>query len=127
MRFQAGKILAVLILLSSLALASSYLMSGFLSVEEIENITVEIEYFNHWNATASSQGKNISWSGFGKNEKSILGVIGENGNIEVRVRKDATSYTMFVKVLMGDKVLQQRATSEPNGEVVMNVTIPRDK
>ena len=100
---------------------------GFLSVEEIENITVEIEYFNHWNATASSQGKNISWSGFGKNEKSILGVIGENGNIEVRVRKDATSYTMFVKVLMGDKVLQQRATSEPNGEVVMNVTIPRDK
>ena len=126
MRIQAGKILAVLIVLSSLAVASSYLMTGLLGVEEIENITVDIDYFNHWNATATSQGKTIAWSGFGKNVKSILGIVGEGGYIELRVQKDASNNALFVKVYQGDKELYRSMTAEPNGIVELNFVITRD-
>ena len=101
-------------------------MTGLLSVEEIENITVEIDYFNHWNATITSQGKAISWSGFGKNVKSILGIVGEGGYIELKVQKDASNNAMFVRVYQGDNELYRSISAEPNGVVELNFVITRD-
>ena len=124
LRIQAGKILVMLVVFSSVAIGSSYLMSGFLGVETIEAITLHVDYFSHWNGTITVLDEVEPISGFGKLERTLISDSNSGQDIIFRVQKeDNTNYVLIIRAMKGDKVIAQASTSDSNSIAVISFTL----
>lgn len=104
---------------------SSLGLTGFLDRERVEDVLVEVEYFDHWNMTVSESSYTWSFSGFGRTERRFVRVDGHAWVISVEAQKeDASSGRLVVRVKLRDgTVLKQAFTSEPFGKVSFTIEI----
>ena len=124
LRIQAGKILVMLVVFSSVAIGSSYLMSGFLGIETIEAITIHVDYYSHWNGTLTVLGKVEPLSGFGKMERTLISDTDSGQTIEFQAQKlDDTYNVLIIRAMKGDQVIAQASTSDPNSVAVISFTL----
>ena len=124
LRIQAGKILVVLVVFSSIAIASSYFMTGLLGNETIEAITLHIDYFDHWNATLIVLGKAEQMSGFGKMERTLISDSNNDQNIIFSAQKvDNSNNVLIIRAMKGDKILAQASTSDTKYVAVISFTL----
>lgn len=114
----------MLVVFSSVAIGSSYLMSGFLGVETIEVITLHVEYYGHWNGTLTVLGEVEPLSGFGKMERTLVSDSDSGENIILRAQKeDNTNQVLIIRAMKGNKVIAQASTSDPKSVAVISFTL----
>lgn len=109
----------------AVGLLSSLFMTGFLDRERVEDVLVEVDYFDHWNMTVSESSYSWSFSGFGRMERCFVRVDGDVWVISVEAQKeDSSSGQLAVRVKLRDgTVLKQASTSEPFGKVSFTIEI----
>ena len=114
----------MLVVFSSVAIGSSYLMSGFLGIETIEAITIQVDYYSHWNGTLTVLGEVEPLSGFGKMERTLISDSDSGQSIVLRAQKlDNTYNVLIIRAMKGDQLIAQSSTSDPNSVAVISFTL----
>jgi len=121
-----AKIGAIITILGVVILASAIMMTGLLENNEVDEVVLEVDYFNNWNVTLSHGGITESWSDMGRKETMLVRPTRDTWVISVRAEKlDASSGYLRVRVKHLDgAVIGQEATNLPNGKISLVVEIP---
>lgn len=109
----------------ALVLLSSLFLTGFLGRERVEDVILEVDYFENWNLNISEDGYSWSFSELGRTEKCIARVDDDEWVITVDARKvDGSSGRLTVRIKLRDgTVLKEASTSEPYGAVSFTIEI----
>jgi hypothetical protein len=121
-----ARIGALITFLGMAILAGSLMLTGVLEVnDKIDDVVLEVDYFEHWNMTFSHGGVAESWSGMGRREKLLVRPSTDAWVISVQAEKvDASSGQLKVRIRSPDgMVLKQAATILPYGKITLVVEI----
>lgn len=121
-----ARIGALITFLGMAILAGSLMLTGVLEVnDKIDEVVLEVDYFEHWNMTFSHGGVVESWSGMGRREKLLVRPSTDTWVISVQAEKvDASSGQLKVRIRSLDgMVLKQAATILPYGKITLVVEI----
>ena len=121
-----AKIGAIVTILGIVILACTVMLTGILEVNDrIDEVVLEVDYFEHWNVTLSHGGVVESWSGMGRKEKLLVRPSTDTWVISVQAEKvDASSGQLKVRIRSPDgMVLKQAATILPYGKITLVVEI----
>ena len=104
---------------------ASLSLTGFLKKDNDDQVVLEIEYPNHWNATLTENGSERPLSGFGRVEKVLLRPNEGVWSISVTANKmDDSRSNLTVEVKLRDGTVVKRvSSSEPFGVVELSVDI----
>jgi len=121
-----AKIGAIITILGVVILAGAIMMTGLLENNEIDEVVLEVDYFNNWNVTLSHDGTTESWSDMGRKETILVRPTSDTWVISVQAEKlDASSGYLRVRIKHLDgTVIGQEATNIPNGKISLVVEIP---
>jgi len=121
-----AKIGAIITILGVVILAGAIMMTGLLENNEVDEVVLEVDYFNNWNVTLSHDGTTESWSDMGRKETMLVRSTSDTWAISVQAEKlDASSGYLRVRVKHLDgAVIGQEATNLPNGKISLVVEIP---
>lgn len=121
-----AKIGAIITILGVVILASAIMLTGLLENNEVDEVVLEVDYFNHWNVTLSHDGITESWSDMGRKETMLVRSTSDTWVISVRAEKlDASSGYLRVRVKHLDgAVIGQEATNLLHGKISLVVEIP---
>lgn len=121
-----AKIGAIITILGVVILAGAIMMTGLLENNEVDEVVLEVDYFNNWNVTLSHDGTTESWSDMGRKETILVRPTSDTWVISVQAEKlDASSGYLRVRIKHLDgTVIGQEATNLPNGKISLVVEIP---
>ncbi len=121
-----AKIGAIITILGVVILAGAIMLTGLLENNEVDEVVLEVDYFNNWNVTLSHDGTTESWSDMGRKETILVRSTRDTWVISVRAEKlDASSGYLRVRVKHLDgTVIGQEATNLPHGKISLVVEIP---
>ncbi len=121
-----AKIGAIITILGVVILAGAIMMTGLLENNEVDEVVLEVDYFNTWNVTLSHGSITESWSDMGRKETILVRSTSDTWVISVQAEKlDASSGYLRVRVKHLDgTVMGQGATNLPNGKISLVVEIP---
>lgn len=121
-----AKIGAIITILGVVILAGAIMMTGLLENNEVDEVVLEVDYFNNWNVTLSHDGTTESWSDMGRKETMLVRPTSDTWVISVQAEKlDASSGYLRVRIKHLDgTVIGQEATNLPNGKISLVVEIP---
>ncbi len=122
-----GNLVKVGVLLSffcALAVVSNMLLVGLLDHEEVDEVLLEVDYYEHWNVTISN-GSERSWSGFGRQEKILMRPEDEKWVLNVEASKlDGSTSALTIRIKLRDgTVLAESRTKEPFGTTKFSTEI----
>lgn len=114
----------MLVSLAAIVFASLSL-TGFLEKEKDDQLVLEIEYPNNWNATVTENGSERALSGFGRVEKVLLRPNEGVWTLSVTAKKlDDSRSNLTVEVKLRDGTVVKRvSSSEPFGVVELSLDI----
>ena len=121
-----AKIGAIITILGVVILAGAIMLTGLLENNEVDEVVLEVDYFNNWNVTLSHGGITESWSDMGRKETMLVRSTSDTWVISVQAEKlDASSGYLRVRIKHLDgTVIGQEATNLPNGKISLVVEIP---
>jgi hypothetical protein len=122
-----AKIGAIVTILGIVILACTVMLTGILEVNDrIDEVVLEVDYFEHWNVTFSHDSIEESWSGMGRKETVLIRPSGGTWVISVEAEKvDESSGYLRVKIkLLDGTILKQAVTMLPYGKITMVLEIP---
>jgi hypothetical protein len=121
-----AKIGAIITILGVVILAGAIMLTGLLENNEVDEVVLEVDYFNNWNVTLSHSGITESWSDMGRKETILVRSTRDTWVISVQAEKlDASSGYLRVRIKHLDgTVIGQEATNLPNGKISLVVEIP---
>ena len=122
-----AKIGAIVTILGIVILACTVMLTGILEVNDrIDEVVLEVDYFEHWNVTLSHDSIEESWSGMGRKETVLIRPSGGTWVISVEAEKlDESSGYLRVKIkLLDGTILKQAVTMLPYGKITMVLEIP---
>ena len=122
-----AKIGAIVTILGIVILACTVMLTGILEVNDrIDEVVLEVDYFEHWNVTFSHDSIEESWSGMGRKETVLIRPSGGTWIISVEAEKlDESSGYLRVKIkLLDGTILKQAVTMLPYGKITMVLEIP---
>jgi hypothetical protein len=122
-----AKIGAIVTILGIVILACTVMLTGILEVNDrIDEVVLEVDYFEHWNVTFSHDSIEESWSGMGRKETVLIRPSGSTWVISVEAEKvDESSGYLRVKIkLLDGTILKQAVTMLPYGKITMVLEIP---
>lgn len=120
------KIGVVILILGAVTVVSTLLFTGFIGNQnDIEQLILEVDYYNNWNMTVSENGSVQSLSGFGKMERLFVRPIDGKWVVMINASKlDGSSNNLSVRLKLRDgTVLKHGSTTEPYGTVTLSVEI----
>jgi len=121
-----SKVVYILSIYSILLLAGTIIFTGVLKDNNsVNEVIVEIEYFDHWNATISDNHSVQSWSGFGKTEKILRRPSNDPWSLSVDVQKLAGStgpLSVIIRQVDGT-ILKKAHTMSPFGKINLTFEI----
>ncbi len=121
-----AKIGAIITILGVVILAGAIMMTGLLENNEVDEVVLEVDYFNNWNVTLSHDSITESWSDMGRKETILVRSTSDTWVISVQAEKlDASSGYLRVRVKHLDgTMIGQEATNLPYGKTSLVVEIP---
>lgn len=121
-----AKVGAIITVLGVVVLASSIMLTGLLENDRVDEVILEVDYYDNWNVTFSHDSQTESWSGIGRKEMLLVRHSGDAWVISVHAEKlDASSGYLKVRVKHIDgTVFGQEATNHPHGKISLVVEIP---
>lgn len=117
-----AKIGAIVTILGIVILASTVMLTGILETNDrIDEVVLEVDYFEHWNVTFSHDSIEETWSGMGRKETVLIRPSGGTWVISVEAEKmDESSGYLRVKIkLLDGTILKQAVTMLPYGKITM--------
>ena len=125
MGLKLSKIGVIISLLSMVTLFGTLVLTGTLGVNQIDLVIVEVDYFEHWNATILEDSAKTLWSGFGRMDKGFRRSLENPWIISVSVQKmDGTNGLLTIKLRTKDgTILKEAYTVEPFGTAKITVEI----
>jgi hypothetical protein len=122
-----AKIGAIVTILGIVILASTVMLTGILETNDrIDEVVLEVDYFEHWNVTFSHDSIEETWSGIGRKETVLIRPSGGTWVISVEAEKvDESSGYLRVNIKrMDGTILKQAVTMLPYGKITMVLEIP---
>lgn len=121
-----SKIGAIISIVSVVVLVSSIMLTGILESDKIDQVILEVDYFEHWNITYSNDNIIECWSGIGRKELLLVRPLSDTWVISVQAEKlDSSSGQFKVKLKLKDgSIIEQAVTLLPFGKVNINIEIP---
>ena len=122
-----AKIGAIVTILGIVILASTVMLTGILETHDrINEVILEVDYFEHWNVTFSHDSIEETWSGIGRKETVLIRPSGGTWVISVEAEKvDESSGYLRVNIKsMDGTILKQAVTMLPYGKITMVLEIP---
>lgn len=122
-----AKIGAIVTILGIVILACTVMLTGILETNDrINEVILEVDYFEHWNVTFSHDSIEETWSGIGRKETVLIRPSGGTWVISVEAEKvDESSGYLRVNIKsMDGTILKQAVTMLPYGKITMVLEIP---
>jgi len=111
----------LLVVFSSVAIASSYYMTGLLGIKTIEAVTLHIDYYDHWNATLTVLGKVEPMSGFGNMERTLISDSNSGKQIVFSAQKaDNSNNVLIIRAMKGNQIIAQASTTDAQNVAVIS-------
>lgn len=121
-----AKIGVVISVICAVVLVSTLMLTGVIGGRKgIEDVVIEVDYFDSWNMTITVNSSVKSLSGFGKMEKVLMRSHGGRWVVSLSTRKlDGSSGNLRVRIKLRDgTVLQEGSTTAPFGTVNISMEI----
>ena len=121
-----AKIGAIVTILGVVILSCTVMLTGILETSDrIDEVILEVDYFEHWNVTFSHDSIEEIWTDMGRKEKILVRPSGDTWVISVEAEKmDESSGYLRVKIKrMDGTILKQAVTMLPYGKIAMVLEI----
>lgn len=116
----------VISILGAVMVVGTFLFTGFIGDKnDIEQLIIEVDYYNNWNMTVLENGSVHLLSGFGKKERLFVRPFDGKWVFEINASKfDDSSNNLSVRVKLRDgTILEHGSTTEPFGTVTLSLEI----
>ena len=120
------KIGVVLSILGVVTVVGTLIFTGVIGDQNnIEQLIIEVDYYNNWNMTVVENGSETSLYGFGRTERLFVRPFNGKWVFMINASKlDASSNTLSVRFKLRDgTVLKHSSTTEPYGTVILSLEI----
>jgi hypothetical protein len=121
-----SKIGALISIVSVVVFMGSIMLTGTLESHKIDQVILEVDYYENWNISYSSGNVIEYWSGIGRKELLLVRPLSDTWVISVQGEKlDASSSQFKITLKLKDgSVIEQAVTLQPYGKVNIIAEIP---